>query len=244
MDGRRTQDAGRRTLIELVRSRRTIHIFKPEPPPEHLILDAIESARWAPNHRVTEPWHFYIMGPETSAKIAELNSELVFAEKGERAAELKLQRWLGMPAWLVVTCNRSGDEIRQREDYAACCCAVQNLFLHLWSEGIGAKWGTGPVTRHTRFYDLICADPDVEMVWLSGRSAGGKQNADCGGDHEDVALRYEVRGAGFEGLPPRSRTRSRVRAGRPNRCAMCGMSAATFHFPLSLFDSTQSRYST
>lgn len=151
-------------IIDVIRSRRTIHNFRPEPPPESIILEAIESARWAPNHKVTEPWHFYLVGEEAAAKVSQLNYELVLDERGETAAQNKLQRWLSMPAWLVVTCDLSDDDIRQREDYGACCCAIQNLFLHLWSEGIGAKWGTGPVTRHPDFYKIIGVDVRSEEV--------------------------------------------------------------------------------
>jgi nitroreductase len=51
-----------------------------------------------------------------------------------------------------------------REDYAACACAIQNLALFLWSEGIGMKWTTGKVTGDPRFYDLIWVDPAIESV--------------------------------------------------------------------------------
>lgn len=152
------------TIVELLRSKRTIHNFRPDPISDAIIYEAIESARWAPNHLLTEPWHFYLIGPRTATAISELNAEMVHAERGENAAQIKLKRWLAMPAWLVVTCSRSTDERRRREDYAACCCAIQNMALHLWSKGVGLKWTTGPVTREARFYDLIDCDADLEDV--------------------------------------------------------------------------------
>jgi len=63
-----------------------------------------------------------------------------------------------------VTCQNSPDPIQAREDYGACCCAVQNLMLCLWAERIGSKWNTGGVIRDPGFYDLIWADPAVETV--------------------------------------------------------------------------------
>jgi nitroreductase len=164
MTGGRVSIGDRPDIADLIRSRRTIHHFKPEPPPESTLLDAIEAARWAPNHRVTEPWQFYLLGSEAAAKISQLNYEIVLEDRGEAAAQNKLQRWLSMPAWFVVTCARSESELRQKEDYAACCCAIQNLFLYLWSAGLGAKWGTGSVTRHPDFYKAIGADPETEEV--------------------------------------------------------------------------------
>ena len=149
---------------DLIRSRRTIHTFKPGVPPRAVILQAIDLARWAPNHRLTEPWHFYLLGRETATAIAHLNASIVAEARSPAAGRNKLERWLSMPGWLVVTCQRSADPMRSREDFAACACAVQNLQLYLWSEGIGVKWTTGAVTQDARFFDLLGIDPDEEEL--------------------------------------------------------------------------------
>ena len=151
-------------IAGLLQSRRTIHEFKPEQPPRDTILKALELARWGPNHHLTEPWHFYLLGRETATAIAELNAKLISMSKGPEAGAHKLTRWLSIPGWLVVTCDNSDDAVRAREDYAACCCAIQNFMLYLWSTGIGVKWTTGPVTRDDAFYDLIWVDPELETV--------------------------------------------------------------------------------
>jgi nitroreductase len=65
---------------------------------------------------------------------------------------------------LVVTCIKSEDELLQREDYASCCCAIQNLLLYLSEAGVASKWSSGPITRDQRFYALLGADPDEELV--------------------------------------------------------------------------------
>lgn len=151
-------------LGTLLRERRTVHDFTAAEPARSAIVDAIELARWAPNHHHTEPWRFYLLSRAVGARVAELNAELVQAKSGEQAAQAKRRRWLAMPGWLVVTCARHADPAREREDYAACCCAVQNLSLALWVQGIGIKWGTGKVTRDPRFLALIKADAATEFV--------------------------------------------------------------------------------
>lgn len=151
-------------VAELIRSRRTIHEFRPEPPPTDIILRGLDLARWAPNHFLTEPWRFYLLGPETALAIAQLNAELTARQQGPAAGQVKLERWRGIPGWLVVTCENSTDPLRAREDYAACCCAIQNFSLYLWSQGVGVKWTTGAVIREADFYDLIWVDPAVETV--------------------------------------------------------------------------------
>lgn len=151
-------------VAQLIRSRRTVHLFEPGPVPEAVVLRALDLARWAPNHRLTEPWRFVLLGPETARAIADLNAELVTEQQGPSAAEAKRARWRAIPGWLVVTCRRSEDPVREREDYAACACAIQNLQLYLWSEGVGVKWTTGPVTRTVRFYELLGLDPNEERI--------------------------------------------------------------------------------
>ena len=53
------------------------------------------------------------------------------SKKDEDLANFKQESALAMPGWLLVTCKRSDDLLRQQEDYASCCCAVQNLSLYL-----------------------------------------------------------------------------------------------------------------
>ncbi len=151
-------------IEDLLRSRRSINFFKPEKPAEKLILKAIDLARWAPNHHLTQPWRFYILGSETKQVVVELNAKIVSQKKGSEAGQKKRKRWSKIPGWLVVTMTKSEDPLRQQEDYAACCCAIHNLTLALWEEGIGTKWTTGDVTRDPAFYDLIWVDQDVETV--------------------------------------------------------------------------------
>ena len=153
-----------RSIAEIIQSRRTINFFQDQIPPKETILKALSLACWAPNHHLTEPWHFYLLGRETAEGIARLNADLVTSKSGAEAGQAKLKRWLEMPGWLVITCDNTDDELQAREDYAACCCAVQNLMLYLWSKDIGVKWTTGAVTRHPDFYDLIWADINVETV--------------------------------------------------------------------------------
>ncbi len=154
-----------RSIGDIIKSRRTIHRFKPASlPARELITAAIEHATWAPNHHLTEPWRFHLLGDETKEKICRLNAELIRAKLGDRAAETKLARWREMPGWLLLSCARSDDALREREDYAACCCAAQNMILYLWNEGVGVKWTTGPVIRDERFYRLTNIDMAARFI--------------------------------------------------------------------------------
>lgn len=151
-------------MAEAIRSRRTINLFEPEPVGTAVLRDAIEIARWAPNHRLTEPWRFYLLGPKTAEQMAELAGRIDTAAKGERAGEARRQRMLAIPGNFVVTSPLRDDELLEREDYAACCCAVQNLMLYLWQRGVGVKWTTGAITRDQGFYELLGIDSSAERI--------------------------------------------------------------------------------
>lgn len=159
-----------REFAEVLRGRRTINLYLQTPVPEKLVEEALEAATWAPNHHVTEPWRFILPGPETVSRILDLCEKMVTAEKGAELSEHKRQSWSEKPGWLIVSCQRSDDELREREDYAACSAAVQNFMLYLWKAGVGSKWTTGDITRDPRFLEIINVDPDqafvVGMIWF------------------------------------------------------------------------------
>lgn len=161
----------------IVRSRRTINSFLSDLPRdwEEKLETAIESAIYAPNHKRTEPWKFHCLGPEAIRKVCELNASIVTEKKGAKAGQAKLERWLEMPGWLVVTCTtkdpKGMDEPAglEREDYAAVCCAVQNLCLSLHNAGMGTKWTTGPVNFDERFSKIVGLEEDeyvVGTIWF------------------------------------------------------------------------------
>ena len=149
---------------QILRERRTSHHFSDEDIPESLIENAVESVRWAPNHYLTEPWRVYLLGPEVKNQIISLNTEILEGSKGEKAAEIKAARWKEIPGWLLVNCIKSEDELRQVEDYAACCCGIQNLMLSFWADGVGVKWTTGEITRDPRLAQIVGFNTEEENV--------------------------------------------------------------------------------
>lgn len=154
-----------RLIAELIRSRRTTKLFLKQKVSTRLIREAIEVARWAPNHHLTEPWHFYLLGPRKIAQCASLVGDLIRENKDdEELAQFKQKSAMAMPGWLLVTCRKSADELLQREDYAAVCCAIQNLTLYLAEADVACKWTTGLITRDQRLFTLLDIDPDQEFV--------------------------------------------------------------------------------
>jgi nitroreductase len=159
-----------REFAEVLQGRRTVNLYLQTPVPGALVKEALEAATWAPNHHVTEPWRFILPGQKTIEKILDLCERLVGAKKGPELAAHKRESWSEKPGWLVVTCSRSEEALRQQEDYAACSAAVQNFMLYLWKAGVGSKWTSGDITRDPHFLEILGVDPDeafvVGMIWF------------------------------------------------------------------------------
>jgi nitroreductase len=153
-----------REFGEVLRGRRTINLYLQTSVPDKLVRGAIEAATWAPNHHVTEPWRFYLLGKKSIAACVQLVREISTAKKDAKAGDFKAKSWSEKPGWLVVTCRNSDDALMQSEDFAACAAAVQNFMLYLWKAGVGSKWTTGEITRNARFNEIVGIDTDAESV--------------------------------------------------------------------------------
>jgi nitroreductase len=153
-----------REFGEVLSGRRTINLFLQTPVPSALVKEAIEVASWAPNHHVTEPWKFYLLGKESIDSCLDLIRDIVTAKKNAKLGEFKARSWAEKPGWLVVTCRKSDDARTQQEDYAACSAATQNCLLYLWKAGVGSKWTTGDITRDARFFDILGINADEELI--------------------------------------------------------------------------------
>jgi nitroreductase len=160
-------------VMNTLKSRRTVNDFDTSPVPDSVFRNAIEAAINAPCHGMTEPWRFIQLGEETISKIAALNAETI---RDPKKAEIKKARWEQIPGWCVITSTKSDGGLREQEDYAATCCAVQNFMLAMWCEGVGTKWTTGAITRKAEFAKLCGINPEEEqivgVIWYGFASGG------------------------------------------------------------------------
>lgn len=156
---------------EAILSRRTVQKFNTDPVPEGCVQRAVECALRAPNHKLSNPWRFRRAGPETRAVLTNLVFEIKRESARAKGRELK-QKSIDMiqakvansAELLIVSQVKNDDAFRSREDYGAIACAIQNLMLSLWSEGVGSKWATGGPTRHPDSYKAAHIDPEREEI--------------------------------------------------------------------------------
>jgi nitroreductase len=120
---------------EAIRTRRTHKVYGREPVPRETLDELFELARWAPNHNLTNPWRFRVVGPESLARLK--------AAAGEEAAA-KLDR---APTLVVVSFVETGDPLQDEEDYAAASVAAYIVLLGAHARGLAGYWRTPAVLR-------------------------------------------------------------------------------------------------
>ena len=147
-------------------ARRTAHTYRNLSVDHRSMERALHAANHAPCHKLTFPWRFIRVGPQGRAATAQLAVRIKAEQRPLSAEDAKRVHDKTMaPPELVVACQiRNADPFRSREDYAACCCAIQNFFVSLASEGVSGKWSTGGITRDLRMYELLGLDPGAFEV--------------------------------------------------------------------------------
>ena len=118
-----------------IRTRRTHKAFRPDPLPRAVLDELLELARWAPNHNLTNPWRFRVVGPRSLERLKEA--------AGPEAAS-KLDR---APTLVVCSAVLGGDPVQDEEDLHATACAAYVVLLAAHARGLAGYWRTPAVLR-------------------------------------------------------------------------------------------------
>ena len=155
------------SVYQAIYQRRMAWRFKPDRIPSPVIDQLLDAAVWAPNHRLTEPWRFFVLEQDSPARIAaaQLAHDAALERSGDtRRAEAARQKILAPPFVIYVYSVPGHDEDTTRENYAAVCCAVQNMALAGAAEGLAVTWETGGAVRHPGLKAVLGADESWELV--------------------------------------------------------------------------------
>jgi len=120
---------------EAIRTRRTHKAYRPEPVDRGQLEELLDLARWAPNHNLTNPWRFRVVGPAALERLKE-------AAGPESAA--KLDR---APSLVVCSCALGDDAVQNEEDLHASACAAYIVLLAAHGRGLAGYWRTPEVLR-------------------------------------------------------------------------------------------------
>jgi nitroreductase len=135
---------------EAIRGRRSIKRFADRPVSRDEIETILDAAVLAPNHRLTNPWRFYVLGPEARAAYGlalgnRKAKKLTDPTAAQAMRDTVSAEHRALPAMIAVAMVLADDAEQREEDYAATMMAVQNLALAAMEIGLGTAIRTGAV---------------------------------------------------------------------------------------------------
>lgn len=157
-------------FLELVKKRRSIRRFKPDPIPDEYIEKILEAGRWAMSGANAQPWEFIVVkSPETKEKIASVwlevrkEQHVIEMTRIKEMRHLELARPASLPAFrnapvLIVVCGdkRTLQATVLSANYMAgegasggtylknMANATQNMHLAVAALGLGSEWCSVP----------------------------------------------------------------------------------------------------
>lgn len=134
----------------IIERRRSVKKFTDRAVSREEIETLLDAAILAPNHRLTRPWRFYVLGPESRyayglALGERKGRKLPDPEAARKLRETVAEEHRGLPCMIAVSVIQSENPEIREEDYAAAMMAVQNIALAAVEQGLGTHIKTGGV---------------------------------------------------------------------------------------------------
>jgi nitroreductase len=138
-----------------IRTRRTHKAYSPEPVDRKVLDELFALAAWAPNHNLTNPWRFRVIGRRAL--------EALKAAAGPEAAP-KLDR---APTLVVVSATQTGDDpVQDEEDLLAAAVATYIVLLTAHGRGLAGYWRTPAVLRTPEGRRAVGVPDDERVLGL------------------------------------------------------------------------------
>ena len=157
-------------IREIIKNRRNTKEFLEKDVSKELIEFLLECGTWAPNHRNTEPWRFFVVNRESKARkyiaqgMIDLRQNMLGKELSDNQKNSIQTQINGFPVIIfVLSVVDANDEITE-QNYAATCCAIQNMQLAAESVGLGIGWSTGNIAKIETLHRMISSEIDLKMV--------------------------------------------------------------------------------
>jgi nitroreductase len=135
-------------IMDVITNRRNIKKFKTDPVDPNLVKKWLQTAAMAPNHRMTQPWEVYVIGPETRGK---LNHKTNFGNA---------------PFVIAVLSKHGKSDVETEENALATACFIQNFNLGAWAEGAGTFWSSISISAKNR--EILGVPDDCDVIGTLG----------------------------------------------------------------------------
>lgn len=138
------------SIDHIIRTRRSVYpvMFSGEEISDEEIWQIIENARWAPTHRMTQPWRFKVFRKKALQRLSDhLGQHYKEHTPPEEQSDIKYQKIIEKPilsSCVIIICMKRDEEERlpEWEEIASVAMAVQNIWLGCTARGICGYWST------------------------------------------------------------------------------------------------------
>lgn len=159
---------------EALQKRRSVRKYEPDVIDRVTVQRLIDAAILAPSNMNNQPWHFHIVsGAKRDGLVKILNRSTlmladIFASMDKDHADKATEFFSdvgGAPVIIVVSVpDSAGEEYQRQVDILGCGCAVQNLLLAAYAEGLGSCvltisfWVKDDIAKYLKIQDrdIIC----------------------------------------------------------------------------------------
>jgi nitroreductase len=162
----------------LIRNRRSIfpNMYTGERVDDQVIEQMLENARWAPTHKLTNPWRFCVFTKEGLKKLADFQSQLYRSISSQAGnfleSKFEMLRTKPLKASHIISIGMRRDpseRLPEIEEIEAVACAVQNMSLTATAYGAGCYWGSGGITyleSAKEFFGLKAEDKLLGFLYI------------------------------------------------------------------------------
>ena len=154
------------SIDQTIINRRSIKKFKPDAVDVEEIIELLNIAKWAPNHKVNEPWRFQLYTGAGKEKFVQAFIDAMPKDHGETTPQVlkKAEYFRSIPLHLVVIMPEDPRQRRWDEDYGAISSLLQNFQLAAWERGIGMIWRSNDWVYNPVFREAIGVSPGEKVV--------------------------------------------------------------------------------
>ncbi|WP_242222722.1 nitroreductase [Bacillus cereus group sp. BfR-BA-01380] len=143
------------SIATVVKERRSIRTFTNQAVEKELLIELLNDATWAPNHKHREPWQCKLFIGNGRKTLVDAVLRSFSAEEREKRGNMLTERFMNTPVQIVVYMDEDPRQAQRNEDYAAVCAFMQNFQLLAWEKQLGVVWKTGGLIYNPDFMKAI-----------------------------------------------------------------------------------------
>lgn len=160
-------------LNELIHQRRSVfpEDYTGEKVDDDIVRQILENARWAPTHKLTQPWRFLVFTGDGIGAFAKAQSDLYksVTEADGTFKEPRYQKLLTSPylsSHIIVVIMKRDEKrsVPEIEECGAVFCAVQNMYLTASAYGVGCYLSTGGITYFEEAREIFGLEKDDRLI--------------------------------------------------------------------------------